>query len=707
MRRFTRALTGLLVTIVVGGIVIGVCLAALLPSLGIVTSAASYTTNLVTDLRDLSERSTVYDAAGNQIGVLGLENRQNATLDEVPQVIIDAVVATEDKTFWTNEGVDLQSVVRAALKNLTSGEIEQGGSTISQQLVKNRILSPKRDLNRKIREVLLAIQLNKDYSKREILEQYLNTVYFGQGSYGIKSAVERLLIKPDPASPLGFHITGLNEVSVGEAALLAGLISSPEAYNPFLHPEKAKERRSFVISQMLEDGYITPDQAAAAELEPLPTLKPNEDLRPRDSWVEEVQDRLFNDPRYSALGATKEARQDAILRGGLKIYTTLDPNAQANALDAINTSIGDKPGFTAALVAMDPTSGAVRAMVAGTGFDNSQYNIATTTPGRQAGSTWKTITLAAAMQNRFSANDQVDGTSPCDFGPRLGATANAEAGEGVMTVRSATAGSVNCAFVRIELAVGFTKVIDMAHKLGITQDTLQPILTLTLGTIESTPLEMATVASSIASMGLRHDPYFVEKIVNPEGIAIYQEQHLGLRVLDEEAAACEVDLLRGVVTGGTGTGAQVPGWQVAGKTGTTDNRADAWFLGMTPKLVAAVWHGNPDGRVPGAGFGGQIPASIFRKFMTAQLDGIEPEGWPGPPGWCNAPGQFLTEGGRTTVPEGFEVRDGKLVPITLPPPTVQVKGPPVTTPVTRPPVTRPPVVTTRPPLTVPPTTLAK
>ena len=706
MRRFTRALGGLLVTIVVGGIVIGVCLAALLPSIGIITSAADYKTNLVTDLRGLSERSTIYDAGGNQIGVLGIENRQNVSLDQVPQVVIDAVIATEDKTFWTNNGVDLQSVARAALKNLTSGQIEQGGSTISQQLVKNRILSPKRDLNRKIRELLLAIQLNKDYSKREILEQYLNTVYFGQGSYGIKSAVERLLIKSDPTNPLGFRLTNLNEVSVGEAALLAGLISSPEAYNPFLHPDKALERRTFVVSQMLGSGYITPEQAAAANQEPLPTLLPNTDLRPRDSWTEEVQARLFNDPRYSALGATKQARQDAVLRGGLKIYTTLDQNAQANAADAINSSIGDKPGFTAALVAMDPTSGAVRAMIAGTGFDNSQYNIATTTPGRQAGSTWKTITLAAAMQSRFSANDQVDGTSPCDFGPRLGQTANAEGGDGVMTIRAATAGSVNCAFARIELAVGFTKVIDMAHKLGITQNTLQPILTLTLGTIEATPLEMATVASSIASMGQRHDPYFVEKIVNPEGIVIYQEQHPGLQVLDPEAAACEVDLLRGVVTGGTGTGAQVPGWQIAGKTGTTDNRADAWFLGMTPKLTAVVWHGNPDGRVPGAGFGGQIPATIFRKFMTAQLDGVDPEGWPAPPGWCNAPGQFLTEGGRTTVPDGFEVRDGKLVPITLPPPTVQVNGPPVTRPPVTTPVTRPPVPTTAKPPT-PTTTLPK
>jgi penicillin-binding protein 1A len=246
----------------------------------------------------------------------------------------------------------------------------------------------------------------------------------------------------------------------------------------------------------------------------------------------------------------------------------------------------------------------------------------------------------------------------------------------------------------------------MAKKLGITQNTLQPILTLTLGTIEATPLEMTTVAASVASMGLRHDPYFIDRIVNPEGIVIYQELHPGVRVLDEEAAACEVDMLRGVVTGGTGTGAQVPGWQVAGKTGTTDNRADAWFLGMTPKLVAAVWHGNANGRVPGAGFGGQIPASIFRRFMTAQLSGVAPEGWPGPPVWCNAPGQFLTDAGRTTVPAGFELKDGVLTPITLPPPTVIVNAAPTTTttrpPLTAPPTTRPPV--TSPPPTVPPTT---
>lgn len=704
MQRFSRALAGLLFTIVVGGIVIGVCLAALLPGLGIITSAADYEVELVTELSDLSERSTVYDSQGNEMGVLGLENRENISLDQVPQVLIDAVVATEDKTFWENDGVDLPSVARAALKNLTAGEIEQGGSTISQQLVKNRILSPKRDLNRKIREVLLAIQLNKDYSKREILEQYLNTVYFGQGSYGARSAIERLTIRPDPENALcGCRGATLETLSVADAAMLAGLIQSPEAYNPFIYPDKARERRSFVLARMLEEGYITQEQADAAELESIPSIAPAAELRPGNAWVEEVQDRLFTDPRFSALGTTREERENAVLRGGLQVFTTIDQSAQANAQRAVDESIGEKPGFTASIVAMDPTTGAVRAMVAGPGFEDSQYNIATSTPGRQAGSTWKVITLAAAMQKRFSSNDRVDGSSPCEFGA-LGRTQNSEGGGGVMTVRSATAGSVNCAFVRIQLAVGFTDVIDMAKKLGITQSTLQPILTLTLGAIESTPLEMTTVAASIASGGLRHDPYFVERIVNPEGVVIYQEQHPGIRVLDQEAADCTIDQLRGVVTGGTGTGAAVPGWPVAGKTGTTDNRADAWFLGMTPSLVAAVWHGNPDGRIPGAGFGGQVPASIFRRFMSAQLAGVEPKSWNPPPAWCNGPGRFLTAAGRQTIPDGFEVVDGQIVPNTTPPPTAVVNQPPATTPpATTPPPTTPATPPTTKATTPPPT----
>jgi membrane peptidoglycan carboxypeptidase len=688
--RFTRALTGFLTTVLVGGIVVGVCFAALIPSIGVVTSATEYTMDLPTDLSKLSQRSSVYAATGEQIGVLGSQDRQNVTLDQVPQVVIDAVVATEDKTFWKNDGIDLSAVARAALKNLTSGEIEQGGSTISQQLVKNRILSPKRDLNRKIREILLAIELNKDYSKREILEQYLNTVYFGQGAYGISSAAERLLLRADPSQPFGIKVTPLKDVTVGQAAMLAGLIQSPENYNPIIHPDRARERRTLVLALMVKEGYITRDQEAAANAEPIDFLRPADDLRPRDSWVEEVQDRLLTDPRYAVLGADRAAREAAVLKGGLKIYTTADPVAQANAQEAVNNSF-NKPGFSGSIVAIDPRTGAVRAMVAGEGFENSQYNIATTTPGRQAGSTWKIITLATAMQNHYSANDRVNGTSPCDFG-RLGATANAEPGGGTMTLRAATSGSVNCAFVNVQLSLGFPKIIDMAKKLGITQDTLAGYLTLTLGTIESTPLEMATVASSVANVGMRHDPYFVEKIVNSDGITIYQEQHPGVRVLDEDAAACTIDLLRGVVTGGTGTGAAVPGWEVIGKTGTTDGHGNAWFVGMTPTLVAAVWHGRPDSNVGDAGFGGQIPASIFKRFMTAQLATDTPQGWPAPPSWCNAPGQSLTPAGRSAAPPP------QATPATPQAPTVQVNPPPTAAPTPQP--TTP--VQTTPPATVKP-----
>ena len=433
----------------------------------------------------------------------------------------------------------------------------------------------------------------------------------------------------------------------------------------------ARERRAIVLEQMVNEGYITTAQEAEGNAEPLPSILPSSDLRPRDNWTEEVQDRLFNDPRYAVLGKDATARREAVLKGGLRVYTTLDPTAQANATAAINDSVGEKPGFTSALVSLDPTTGAVRAMVAGAGFEQSQYNIATSFPGRQAGSTWKVITLAAAMQSHFSANDQVSGDSPCDFGSPLGQTANAEEGEGTLTIRSATAGSVNCAFARIELAVGFTKVIDMAKKLGILQgNKLLPILTLTLGTIEATPLEMATVASSVANLGVHHDPYFIDKIVGPDGVVLYQEAHPGTRVMDADAAACEVDILRGVVTGGTGTGAAVPGWQVAGKTGTTDRRADAWFLGFTPTLATVVWHGSPTAAVPGAGFGGQIPASIFRRYMTAQLSGQTPQGWPAVPGWCNGPGNYVGEAGRQTIPDGYEIRDGKLVPTTTTPKVV-------------------------------------
>ena len=240
MRNVRDELRKFILTVVIGGVAVGLCLAALLPGLATVGGAQHFNGDKLGTLHDLKQRSTLYDAGGNVIGVLGLQNREDAKFAHIPKVIRQAVISVEDRTFWTNDGIDLNSTLRAFLRNLSSGAIEEGGSTITQQLVKNRILTNKRDVNRKVREIILALRLNNKYSKREILEQYLNTVYFGQGSYGVKSAVERYFLTADPgaALPRSKH---LSEVTIGEAALLAGLISNPEGNNPFTNPDGARQ----------------------------------------------------------------------------------------------------------------------------------------------------------------------------------------------------------------------------------------------------------------------------------------------------------------------------------------------------------------------------------------------------------------------------------------------------------------------------------
>ncbi|HEV2994070.1 MAG TPA: transglycosylase domain-containing protein, partial [Acidimicrobiia bacterium] len=542
MSRLGPVASRLLTTILVGGVAIGACLAALLPGTAVFAKAYSYQSNAVGKLRQLDQRSTVYDADGNVIGVLGTENRQDVTLDQVPKILQDAIISVEDHTFWTNDGIDLNGVFRAAITNASSGQVLQGGSTITQQLVKQRILNSARTVNRKVKEIVLALRLNKEYTKKQILEQYLNTVYFGEGSYGVKSAVERYFLVADAASPFGVAQTQLSQLNVGQAALLAGLINNPTGDNPFSNPQGAKDRRSLALGRMVAEHYITQAQADYWNATPLPTIVPPPDLRPTNAWVSEVENRLINDPVYAALGRTAQERQNAVLTGGLQIYATENPSMQNQAQNVVDNDLSSPSGFTGSLVAMNPKNGEVEAMVGGPGFQSSQYNIATQYPGRQAGSTWKVITLAAALESGFSPNDLVDGTSPCSL-PPWGMTQNAEAGGGIITLRNATANSVNCAFARTELAVGFPKLIDTAHAMGITQQTLKPVLTLTLGAIESTALEMATVASTIADEGMHHSPVFVSKIVGPAGQTIFDANTLpGQQVISKDTADCETDL---------------------------------------------------------------------------------------------------------------------------------------------------------------------
>jgi penicillin-binding protein 1A len=654
MPKPAQVLARFVAIIVVGGLALGVCLAALVPGARQIALAHSYHAT-VNSLGELSQPTTVYDGAGNQIGKLGVQDREPADLSEVPQVLINAVIATEDKTFWKNPGIDVGGVSRAFVENLTSGKISQGGSTITQQLVKNRILGNKRDLQRKAKELILAYRLNDKYSKREILKQYLNTVYFGQGSYGVKATARRFFLTPDPNAPFGVRGKQMSELTVGEAALMAGLIQNPEGDNPFVHPDFAIKRRGEVLATMVKQHYITQDQANQAAQEPLPTVKPTGELRPDNAWTERAQEVLLNDPR---LGATPAERRNKVLQGGLQVYTTEDPNLQQMADDAITNGLkGATPGFGAALVAIDPKTGYVKAMGDNRPYSQSKFNLAVDGAGRQVGSSFKVTTLATILQNGYSRNDQVDGTDPCRVPGFPGQTSNAEPGGGMMTIDRATADSVNCAFVRLSTSVGLDKVIDMAQKMGMMPNVSgrQPVnewrvLTFTLGVISITPVEMATITSTIAGDGIHHDPVFVSKVVGPDGKVVFDETgRPGTRAIDPDVAHCEVSILHGPIETGTAAGKGIPGHDAFGKTGTNDNKISSAFLGGTPDLVSFVWHGNPDVDQPGAGFGAGIPNTIWRNFMIPATQNLPDNPFPDPGPACDAPGKVVDPvAGRTT-----------------------------------------------------------
>jgi membrane peptidoglycan carboxypeptidase len=682
MRRFPRSLLTFLLTIVVGGIAVGACLAALIPGTVEIATAHHYTGEQVAELRSLAEPSTIYWNDGlTSMGTFGLQARDPVrSLDEVPKRVTNAIIATEDRSFWTNDGIDLGAVFRAFLTNITSGEVRQGGSTITQQLVKNRILSPKRDVNRKIKEIEDALRLNEKFTKEKILVEYLNTVYFGSGSYGIKAASSRFFNKP------------LDQLTIGEAALLAGVISNPAADNPFDFPDNAIRRRADVLRGEVEEKYITQAESDAANKEPLPTVRPPANpVVGRDFLQAEVLQDLTADPR---LGATEKERTDKVLKGGLKIYTTFDQNLQNVAIDATtNAKPQYGPDWASSLVAIDPSTGAVKAMVSGQDFNESQTNIATSPDGRQTGSTFKVITLATALENGYSPNDTVDGSSPCSVSGYDGFTVNDEPGSGTYTLWDATAYSVNCAFVHLATSVGEDKVIAMAHKMGITKQNLQPYLTLTLGVFEQNTETMANVMATIASGGIHHAPYVVQKIVGQDGKVLFDESSPGERALDPDVAACEQNILRGVVTksGATGTGADVPGHDVFGKTGTTDNRHDAWFIGATPQLATAVWFGDWRAQTGDAGFGGVSAAPVFQAFMTQALADQPNVPLPDPGPVCARTGASANPlGGRDSAPVVVPTPQPQQPTVQQQPTTPTPTTPAVTDPaVTTPPVTRP------------------
>ncbi|HEY3140838.1 MAG TPA: transglycosylase domain-containing protein, partial [Acidimicrobiales bacterium] len=614
-------------------------------------------------LSTLEQRSYLYAGNGGLMAALHEEiNRQPITLPEVPPHVVNAILAVEDAGFWVHDGVNVRGLLRAFGANVGSGSISQGGSTITQQVVKLAVLGSKKTIDRKVREMVLAERLEKQMSKEDILTRYLNTVYFGNHAYGIQAAAET------------YFGVSARDLDLGQAALLAGIIRNPSAYNPVRAPDKAQARRHVALERMLAEGIITSDQATLIDAAPVPTEVHQVLPLPNDYFVEEVKQQLLDDQTFG-LGATPEARENAVFNGGLKIYTTFDPRAQELALAARDAQLGQGGVFdigpainpdtrrplinpetgqpmidpntgdplrvqgTASIVSVEPATGAIRAMVAGPGFDQYKFNLATQNP-RQGGSSFKTFVLTTLMEEGYSPDDIVDGTGPCMFPMPSAAPYIAEnfggSGGSVDTITHQTTHSSNCAYLRLGQIAGIGNVIDVARRLGVTAPLNPEIVSTPLGTQEITPLEMAGAYAGIANDGWYNKPYYIERIEDATGRVIYQHALTPQPAVTPESARKVTWVLEQNVEAGTGTAARLRSRPTAGKTGTAQDSADAWFVGYTHQLATAVWVGGMGGRLPirlgGAGItGGSYPARIWGAYMAPWHDGQPVEGFP-PPG---------------------------------------------------------------------------
>ena len=591
-------------------------LALLAPGVEAVLSAGHGRAADVRALGEPAENSAVYDRNGKLIAVLHAEeNRSPVKLSQVPTHVVNAIVDVEDEKFWSHGGINLSSTVRALVTNVQSGEVLQGGSTITQQLVKNALLTPEKSVDRKVKEAVLAMRLESTLSKKQILERYLNIVYFGNGAYGLQAAAET------------YFNTRVENLTVGQAALLAGTIRNPLGYDPVKQPDRARERRNQVLDRMVVNGHLSAAEADQLRTDPVPTQVFTPLPPPNDYFVEEVKQRLLADTR---LGETAQERYNAVFKGGLHIRTTIDPAMQAAAVASRAKVLPQsilRGRFTSAVVSVEPGTGYVRAMVAGDDFGTAKYNLATQGK-RQPGSSFKPFVLLTALEEGYSPNDTINGTCTTinvpGFAPYKPGNYEGEGG-GVMTLTQATTKSVNCAYARLGVIVGLDKVVDMAVKLGLPRDRLDPYPSISLGAEEATPLEMAAAYATIADEGVYHPPSFVEKVTDRAGKVIFEGPLKSHRAFSVQTARVAEQVMQTVVQRGTGTNARIPGRQVAGKTGTSEEWQNAWFVGFTPQLATAVWMGSPIGNISMKGVGGRnvtggsFPAMIWSGYMRVAL----------------------------------------------------------------------------------------
>jgi penicillin-binding protein 1A len=571
----------------------------------------------------IGQTSFIYAADGSLLGSIPAEkHRQPVPLRNVSFWMQKATVAVEDRRFLTNSGIDYEGIARAFWRDVTAQKVVQGGSTLTQQLVRNLYPVPGgRTLGRKVKEACLAIKLSQKRKKSWILRSWLNNVYFGSSAYGIEAASQIYFSKP------------AKDLSLKEATLLAGLPQAPSLYDPLLDPKAAIERRDVVAKAMLDTGAINDYQYRTVVRDRSPHLRPG-------SLYSRIREGYFFNYVIDQLVAAYGA--NTVREGGLQVYTTIDPRLQRLAEHSIQDTLNEPTDPASALVAIDPRTGAIRAMNAIIpGKKGNQFNLAVQAR-RQPGSTFKTFVLTTAVAKGINPADSYYVSAPFEYQPDpkvkpWDVSTYDHSYVGWISIEKATLRSDNTVYAQLTLDVGPSNVVQMAHRLGI-QSPLAAVPSIGLGTLGVSPLDMASAYATLSAGGVYSRPMAITKVVLPgnrEDKASGWGKPARKRVIPEGVAYVVTKILEENVQYGTGTAANF-GIPAAGKTGTTDDHADGWFVGYTPTLDAAVWVGYPNGEVPMtdvhgiAVSGGSFPAEIWRQFMEPALGDLPAQDWSQP-----------------------------------------------------------------------------
>ena len=633
------------VTVVAGSLFVAAAVVGAAPHVWGVLNAHEQVPVELPAFSGLATRTRIVDVTGQQVGVFEFENSQPVSISDIPEHVVAALLAVEDAGFERHKGVNLRALVRAALANFRYESGRQGASTITQQVVKNEYLAGlPRDGRYKILQARYAVMLEKQVPKAQIVERYLNTVYFGNNAYGIQAAAEV------------YFGAKVADLTLAQAGFLAGLVRAPSTYDPVRRPEQSRRRFRQVLNRLVETGLMERAEADRTlnEFEIPETVGTASARSTSRTYISEmIRDYLLN--KSTVLGATYAERFNALYRGGLTITTTIDASAQAKAVKAVKERLPEnKTGIQASLVSLDTATGAVRALVGGPGFEPGRNEVNLALRRRQTGSSVKMFILSAALEAGVEGTDLIDGTMPCRFpnpgNPDEPFVLTKGVSKPLTTLAEQTWLSINCAYARLAQIVGLNRMPPIVYKLAGSAYlrpelyTVHPYASFSTGANELSAFDMAAGGQTIANGGVHAEPYFIEGIKDGFGNVLYTHTPVTYQAMRKESADKAVAILKQTLIKGTARRTPLEGDRpAAGKTGTQDENTNAWFVGFTKQLATAVWVGDPKGYTPMVRIpefvkdgvdrvqGATYPARIWKQYMDDAHKGLDVLDWDAPP----------------------------------------------------------------------------